>query len=144
MAFGDRLREHRQLADLTQKELADKVGLTLRSIQNYESNTRYPVNMMVVKKLAEALDVTIGDLLEEFDYNIIEAGVKGGTKAQKEIFHLVNKIRAMFTGNELDDDDKDAALRALIDAYWNAKKENKKYTPYKYRQRKEQDKESEN
>jgi len=137
MAFGDRLREHRQLANMKQSELAEKVGLTLRSIQNYESNTRYPVNMMVVKKLADALGVTIGDLLEEFDYNIIEAGVKGGSKAQKEVFHLVNKIRAMFTGNELDDDDKDAALRALIDAYWDAKKENKKYTPYKYRQRKE-------
>jgi len=140
MAFGDHLRDCRQLADMTQAELAESVGVTLRSIQNYESNARYPVNMMVVKKLADALNVSIGDLLEESDYNIIEAGIRGGGKAQRDIFRLVNQIRGMFTGNELDEDDKDAAIRALTDAYWDAKKENKKYTPYKYRRRKEQEK----
>ena len=140
MAFGDHLRDCRQLADMTQAELAESVGVTLRSIQNYESNTRYPVNAMVVKKLADALNVSIGDLLEESDYNIIEAGIRGGGKAQRDIFRLVNQIRGMFTGNELDEDDKDAAIRALTDAYWDAKKENKKYTPYKYRRRKEQEK----
>ena len=140
MAFGDHLRDCRQLADMTQAELAESVGVTLRSIQNYESSARYPVNMMVVKKLADALNVSIGDLLEESDYNIIEAGIRGGGKAQRDIFRLVNQIRGMFTGNELDEDDKDAAIRALTDAYWDAKKENKKYTPYKYRRRKEQEK----
>ena len=140
MAFGDHLRDCRQLADMTQSELAETVGVTLRSIQNYESNSRYPVNMMVVKKLADALNVTIGDLLEEQDYTILDAGMRGGSKAQRDVFRLVNQIRGMFTGNELDEDDKDAAIRALTDAYWDAKKENKKYTPYKYRRRKEQEK----
>jgi len=139
MAFGEHIREYRLLAELTQTELAEKVGVSLRTLQNYESNTNYPVNMMIVKKMADALGVNTNDLLEETDYEIIEAGVRGGSKAQKEVFHLVNKIRAMFTGNELDDDDKDAAIRALIDAYWDAKKDNPKYSPYRYRRRKDQD-----
>jgi len=139
MSFGSHVREYRQLADMTQTELAEKVGVSLRTLQNYESNVNYPSNMLIVKKMADALGVKTGDLMEETDYDIIEAGVRGGSKAQKEVFHLVNQIRAMFTGNVLDEDDKDAALRALIDAYWDAKKENPKYSPYRYRRRKDQE-----
>ena len=39
----------------------------------------------------------------------------------------------MFAGGDLGDDDKDAAIRALTDAYWKAKDEAKKYAPKKKR-----------
>jgi hypothetical protein len=32
----------------------------------------------------------------------------------------------------MDDEDLDAVMRAITDAYWIAKEKNKKYTPKKY------------
>ena len=40
--FKTRLREVRKLNNMTQQELADKVGLTKTSISCYESGTRTP------------------------------------------------------------------------------------------------------
>ena len=42
MTFKERLREKRQEAGLTQAELAKKVSVTARTIQNYELGTRKP------------------------------------------------------------------------------------------------------
>ena len=44
MAFKDRLRDMRVQAGITQKGLASAVGITERSIQNYELGTRKPNN----------------------------------------------------------------------------------------------------
>ena len=42
MSFKDRLREKRLEANLTQVQLAEKVSVSARTIQNYESGTRKP------------------------------------------------------------------------------------------------------
>ena len=49
MLFGDRIKELRNLADMSQQELANRTGLSLRSIQNYESNQRYPKDVCYPK-----------------------------------------------------------------------------------------------
>ena len=47
---------------------------------------------------------------------------------------MVAGVSALFAGGELSENDKDAVMRALQDAYWMAKERNKeKYTPQKYR-----------
>ena len=47
---------------------------------------------------------------------------------------LVAGVSALFAGGELSENDKDAVMRALQDAYWMAKERNKeKYTPKKYK-----------
>ena len=40
MLFGDKIKELRTLAGMSQQELANNTSLSLRSIQNYESNQR--------------------------------------------------------------------------------------------------------
>ena len=37
----------------------------------------------------------------------------------------------MFTGGKLSEEDKDAVMLSLQKLYWDAKKENKKFTPKK-------------
>jgi transcriptional regulator with XRE-family HTH domain len=56
MKFGDRLRELRDKAGLTQAALAEASGLPLGSIRNYEQGQREPY-WQVVFKLADALGV---------------------------------------------------------------------------------------
>jgi transcriptional regulator with XRE-family HTH domain len=58
-----RLKEWREFRGYTQPELAERAGLSLRTVFNYEhGGNALPNN---ARKLAEALGVQIGDLLSE-------------------------------------------------------------------------------
>ena len=58
MVFKERLKEKRMEAGLTQVQLAEKAGVTARTIQNYELGNRKPSNMEVIQKIADALNTT--------------------------------------------------------------------------------------
>jgi transcriptional regulator with XRE-family HTH domain len=55
--FGERLRELRQKAGLTQEALADASGLSLGSIRNYEQDVREPY-WAGIFRLADSLGVS--------------------------------------------------------------------------------------
>lgn len=55
---GEMLKILREWSDLTQKELAKKIGKNERSIYDYESN-RYTFNMVTLRKIAKELDLEI-------------------------------------------------------------------------------------
>lgn len=133
MLFGDRIKELRNLADMSQQELANKAGLSLRSIQNYESNQRYPKDVAILNKLCKALNTTIEELMKEEDNFIQEASEKYGTRGKKDAQKLVDELGGLFAGGELNEEDKDKVFRAITEMYWKAKDNNKKYTPKKYR-----------
>jgi len=133
MAFNERLKELRLACGMSQQKLAELSGLSMRTIYGYESGNHNPGSYEVVQKLANALGVNISDLMEEVDCIILDAKTRGGKNAARDMRLLVKKISAMFAGGDLADEDKDAAIRALTDAYWIAKDESKKYIPKKYR-----------
>jgi transcriptional regulator with XRE-family HTH domain len=133
MLFGDRIKELRGLAGMSQQELANKSGLSLRSIQNYESNQRYPKDVAILNKLCKALNTTIEELMREEDNFIQEASEKYGTRGKKDAQKLVDELGGLFAGGELNEEDKDKVFRAITEMYWKAKDNNKKYTPKKYR-----------
>jgi transcriptional regulator with XRE-family HTH domain len=56
MRFGERLRELRESAGLTQQQLADAAGVPVGSIRNYEQGHREPY-WNVVYRLVPALGV---------------------------------------------------------------------------------------
>jgi transcriptional regulator with XRE-family HTH domain len=64
--FPERLRRARIAAGLTQKELSTAAGLPkfgFRTIQEWENGRSHPRSGGHLKKIAEALDVTIAWLL---------------------------------------------------------------------------------
>ena len=65
MDTGKNLRYMRQCAGMTQKELAEKAVINIRTLQNYEQGqndiSKASINKLV--KLALALDCYIDDLL---------------------------------------------------------------------------------
>ena len=132
MAFKDRLRDMRVQAGITQKGLASAVGITERSIQNYELGTRKPNNMEVVQKIADALHTTTEYLLGSEETFVIEAHEKGGAKSARDVNELVSEVTALFAGGTLDENAKEGVMAAINRAYWDAKENNKKYTPKKY------------
>ena len=133
MLFGDKIKELRTSAGMSQQELANKAGLSLRSIQNYESNQRYPKDVAILNKLCKALNTSIEQLMKEEDNFIQEASEKYGTRGKKDAQKLVDELGGLFAGGELNEEDKDKVFRAITEMYWKAKDNNKKYTPKKYR-----------
>ena len=138
MDLKDRLKEKRAEAGLTQAELAQKAGVTTRTIQNYEMGERVPSNLGIAQKLADALGTNVEYLLGSGGKLIVEAHEKGGAKAARDVDELVSEVQGLFAGGRLDDEAMDGVMQALMDAYWLAKKENRKYTPKKYRKDKKE------
>ena len=135
MSFKDRLKEKRLEANLTQVQLAEKVSVSARTIQNYEMGSRKPTKYEVVEKIAEVLDTTPEYLLGQSGLLVVAAHEKGGSKAARDIDELVSEVTGMFASGTLSEDALDGAMKALNDAYWIAKEKNKKYAPKKYRDR---------
>ena len=111
MKFGNILKELRKNQGMSQKELALKVGITSRSIQNYESKSRHPKNVDILTKLAMALKTNVNILMESSEWR------------PKNI--LLSEIQALFAGGELREDDKEAVFKAIIEAYLDAKEKQK-------------------
>ena len=63
MSIGENIKYIRKSKGLTQKELAEKIGVTDSAITKYEKGDREP-NWKTLNKIAEALGVTINDLVK--------------------------------------------------------------------------------
>jgi transcriptional regulator with XRE-family HTH domain len=60
--LGHRIADFRQQAELSQDQLADRVGMERRSIQRYENAVREP-RVADLLLIADALDIHVTELL---------------------------------------------------------------------------------
>lgn len=67
--LGKRIKEFRKIRGLTQKQLAEKLGVTTITIQNYENNRREP-NIETIGKIANILNTTASELFGFEVYDI--------------------------------------------------------------------------
>lgn len=65
MGFGDRIKEYRKLLKISQKELAERAGISLMSVRRYETNEREP-RREVLDRIAYALNVDSSELYPPF------------------------------------------------------------------------------
>ena len=96
MNFGDRLKDLRSSMNYSQKELSEKTGLTLRTIQRIEKNQVKP-SLYSLKLIGEALNTDVTEFSKKSDINPYE-------------FNLSLKITDM---NQLIKD-----LETLIKKHW--------------------------
>ena len=61
MSFGDKLKQLRLDAGLTQDALAAKIGVQKQTISRYENSEREP-NIRTAKRIADALGVSLEEL----------------------------------------------------------------------------------
>ena len=64
MEFGERLKEHRTSLNCSQKELSEKTGLTLRTIQRIENNEVKP-SLYSLKMIGEALKTDFSEFAKQ-------------------------------------------------------------------------------
>lgn len=119
MKFSETLKRARKEAKLSQEDLARAAGISTRTLQNYEMGKRYPASLEIAGNLARELGTTTEALLSTGEKSIVSAS--GDAKAQLQ--ELVQAVSGLFSGGQLGDEDRDAAMEAIIAAYWAAKKE---------------------
>ena len=121
MEFGEKIKVKRCELKMSQQTLADKSGLSLRTIQNYESGQRHPANVSIVKDIANAIGVTYEYLLDDKSQYVIDAALRGGEKAALDIDGILTNLQGLFAGGSLSQDDKDKVMRAINEIYWESK-----------------------
>jgi len=133
MTFAEKLKMLRMQLGISQEKLSAELGISRRTIQNYENGVTLPPSDKL-PLLAKYFNVTIESLITEEEEFVAAAYEKGGSKSAREAKTLVNEVSGLFAGGKLSEDEMDAAMRAIQNAYWIAKEESKrKYTPKKYR-----------
>lgn len=132
MTFSEKVRKHRKALGMTQAELAQKLGVTCKTIINYENGTTYPRKREMYTALAAILGVEPGYLRNEEDDFIEEARQQYGYRGKKQAEELVAQIGGLFAGGELSETEKDGVMKALQEVYWKCKEDNAKYAPKKH------------
>lgn len=94
--LGDKLKASRKNQGLTQKELADRVGVKMRTIASYEQGTGYP-SLEVFGKICDALEISSDYLLGISDKLPLEMG--GLTEEQMQLFLQLISIVEQFNSN---------------------------------------------
>ncbi|MGN1478467.1 MAG: helix-turn-helix domain-containing protein [Acutalibacteraceae bacterium] len=85
MAFNDKLKELRNELKLTQKELAQKLGLSTASIVAYERDEKKP-SFDVLLRIATEFDVSLDWLCTE------KESAKLSTKKWSDVLHIVYSL----------------------------------------------------
>lgn len=114
--FGERVRALRMQRGMTQEELAEKTGVTKRTIINYEQGRSSPRDAAVIQLLAREFGVTADYLLGQEPRR--RSPEDDAAMARK----LAREVSALFAGGRLREQDQDAAMEMIMKAYWDGKK----------------------
>ena len=140
---GEKIRDLRIGLGLKQSELAEKAGITIRSITNYETDAVKPRSLQL-RKLCEILHVTEDYLLNpEIDdpsYGLDTAPyvetvrTQFGKKGATDLKALLEANQMMLAGGDIPQEDKDLFFEAVMKAYIQTKQEAREtFTPTKYK-----------
>lgn len=113
--------------NLSQKELSEMTGISLRTITNYESGGRKPKTKESYQKLSAALGLEVSELMDDMDDFVIKAQEQYGSRGRRQAEDVVRTFRIAAAGGELDDDDLDFIKEAMMQTYEDAKKYNKRF-----------------
>ena len=119
MCFGIRLRQARLDRCLTQKQLADAAGISLRSIIYYECQGRRPRRTVVYLRLAYALGIAPADLINGRPFISSAQACLSNRPAQapdrQDLYYIISTFFKEFASLDLSEDELDDLLCLLID-----------------------------
>lgn len=131
MTFGEKIKEERTKRGWTQTELGKKVGKSLRTVVDWEHGKALPRTRKVYDDLSEVLEVPVSYLLTDDESFVLSAGEAYGYRGKREAREVLEDVKAVFAGGEMDPDDMEEMMYAIQEAYMDAKRRAKKFTPKK-------------
>ena len=84
MSFSEKLHELRVSRNISQKELAESLGVAQSSINYWEKGQRDP-SITMVKKLADYFGISVDDFLSDEKTDTIAAHFDGGEFTEEEL-----------------------------------------------------------
>ena len=134
MSTGERIKQARKDAGLTQTELAARLGISKQLLYKYETDIVKNIPLDTMKDLARILDVR-PSYLADFDDDKTAASTSEPALTANEVLDQLSGDNAlMFDGEPLDDVTRDLLRDSLENQFRTAKVLAKqKYTPKKYR-----------
>ena len=134
MKFGEKVREQRIKANLSQADAAKAIGVTRATLVNYEGGKSYPQDRSIYFKLAKLFDVDVNYLLTENEEFLTIAAQKYGKKGQEQANAILEQAAALFAGGELSETDQLAFLHNMQALFFESKEiAREKFAPKKYR-----------
>lgn len=140
---GEKIKDRRITMNMTQKDLADRVGTTVRTISSYEAAGSKPRGLNL-RKLCTVLNVSesylLNDEIEDPAYGIEEAPyiesarTTYGKKGAMDVEKLLTQTKAMFAGGDVPEEDKELFFQAVTEAYFaNRQRASEKFTRTDYK-----------
>ena len=134
MTLGEKLKYLRARKNMTQLELSEKIGVTLRSVKYYEKNERFPEDD-VLNKISNTLDTSVTFLKnDEKDIEFTKqelflqaAKEQYGTKGAKDAKKTLDNVRGLLYDDDLSGESKEAFLSVIEELYFESKDIAKKY-----------------
>ena len=130
MTFGEKTKQARLAANMTQSALAEKTGISERSLYTYEQGSIMPRSDNV-RKIAKALNVSVGYLLDDSQTDpkketeqdaFADRKEKGlSHKSVHKATDILSRITALFESNDLDEKEKDILFQFVTEAYLESK-----------------------
>lgn len=123
MHFGEKIRALRTERKWSQSETAEKIGVSLRTYQNYEACKMHPKQTALYGKISELFAVSTDYLLHD---EITQPNPPADAPEDpiSGVDALIRTADALFAGGELSEDDKEKVILALNELYWRAKAKN--------------------
>ncbi len=112
--YGDRLKQARIEKGLSRPQLAKLCGISVKTIQNYETGFRQPNRIDTSQKFAEVLGVTV-------DY-LINGNTDNDDLTEEDKSEILSHASALFAGGKLSEDEQLAFINELQTLYLDAKK----------------------
>lgn len=106
MALNDNIKKFREEKKLTQQQLADKLYVSRQTVCRWENGSRCP-DLIMAKKLASELNVSMDELISDEDINDIQVNygicdserIKGKNhlkRLQKKILDFIQMVGSVF------------------------------------------------
>ncbi|ELY0834599.1 helix-turn-helix domain-containing protein [Listeria monocytogenes] len=138
--FGENLMKLRKANNLTQEELAKKLGVARTTYSSYEQNRRMP-DIDVQNKIADLFEVSLDYLHGRTDKkHYWELNDKDERSIQKDLQKMIDDLSNSDAfayskeDGEMDENTKKLLIMSLENSLRIAKEESKKrFTPKKYR-----------
>lgn len=129
VTFGEKIKLLRKQNNITQTQLAELTGVSLRTIINYEKYNKKPKQPEMYELLAKALNAEVSELQNtKGDY--VSITKKKLTKTQQTpVEFLSSEINRIFASDEFSDEDKLTLLLNVEKSFWKhnlKRKTNKK------------------
>ena len=123
---------------MTQEQLADAIGMSKRMVSYWENHGKVPKSRETYPIIADVLGIDVSVLLDDDAEFVVKAAETYGNRGAQQALQLVQQITGLYAGGELEEEDMDAMMKAIQDAYWIAKQKNKRHTNKRYLVKEEQ------